>query len=247
MSRTLELNDFEKSLPHHEMIFVEGGEFMMGNTGEGVHDNEQPVHRVQVSPFYMAKFPVTQAVWKAVMNGRNPSHFKGDDRPVDNVFWEDAQSFIQELSQKAGRGYRLPSEAEWEYAARGGKCSEDYLYGGSDKLSEVGWYDGNSGNETHAVGQLLPNELGLYDLSGNVYEWCEDDWHDDYQGAPTDGSAWINSLHWNRSTHHVLRGGSWYREAWKCQVYYRSNPLPDYRYDHIGFRLVFSPSQLVGH
>ena len=228
-----------------DLRLVEGDKFEMGNVDEDAYGDENPIHTVQVQTFYMAEFPVTQGLWKALMKGENPSHFKGDDRPVENVSWNDSQKFIKELNSETGRNYRLPSESEWEYAARGGTRSEEYLYAGSDKLSEVGWYNKNSGEETQSVGQLLPNELGLYDLSGNVWEWCEDDWHDDYKGAPVDGSAWIDAP--KRGTYRVNRGGGWIHDARYCRVSYRNYNSPGNRDINIGFRLVLSPSQLVGH
>ena len=193
----------------------------------------------------MAEFLVTQALWKALMKSGNPSRFKGDTRPVEWISWDETRKFIKALNNAASRVYRLPSEAEWEYAARGRKYSEDYLYAGSDKLSEVGWYNKNSRSETRDVGQLLPNELGIYDLSGNVWEWCEDDYHKNYEGAPADGSAWVD--HPQRGAHRVIRGGSWVYDAQHCRISSRHNRSPGGRHDGgIGFRLVLSPSQLAG-
>ncbi len=229
------------------MIPVEGGAFEMGspdNDTEAASD-EKPQHQVTISGFYIGKYPVTQLVWKAVMNGENPSGFKGDDRPVEQVSWDDAQEFIKQLNEvtndtrPAGHFYRLPSEAEWEYVARGGKYhAEGYKYAGSDRLKDVGWFASNSGSETKPVGQKQPNQLGIHDMSGNVWEWCEDDWHSDYKGAPEDGTAWIN--HSNRGTYRVNRGGSWLSTAQNCRAAYRYFNSPGYRYDYIGFRLALS-------
>ena len=164
----------------------------MGNREEDVESYELPVHEVQVPGFYIGKYPVTQALY-SLITGENPSRSKGDNHPVEQVSWEEAKAFIQQLNQNTRKNYRLLTEAEWEYAARGGKFSEDYLYAGSDNLKEVGWYEeNNSPNGTKAVGQKLPNELGIFEMSGNVDEWCEDDYHETYNGAPTDGSAWID-------------------------------------------------------
>ena len=224
------------------MVFVEGGTFNMGSPPDDVDaaGNEKPQHRVQVSDFYMGEHPVTQVLWKAVMNGGNPSRFRGDDRPVEQVSWNDiTNNFLPALRRLTGFHYRLPSEVEWEYAARGGKYhAEGYKYAGSDRLKDVGWFDLNSEGETHPVGQKQPNQLGIYDLSGNVWEWCEDDWHDDYKGAPEDGTAWINRP--TRGTHRVHRGGSWFYTAQYCRDAYRLSHAPEYRNYKIGFRLALS-------
>ncbi|HRI62429.1 MAG TPA: formylglycine-generating enzyme family protein [Saprospiraceae bacterium] len=225
-----------------DMLPVEGGEFLMGGTDEEADEYEKPVHKVKLSSFYLGKYPVTQAIWQSVM-GDNPSNFKGEHRPVEQVTWEDAKDFIQKLndlttkSRPAGFAYCLPAEAQWKYAARGGKHSEGYLYAGSDKLKQVGWYRENSNNETHEVGQKLANELGLYDMSGNVWEWCEDDWHDNYNGAPTDGSAWVDK---GRGVHRVVRGGSSFSDAQDCRAASRYYDEPASRNDGFGFRLALS-------
>ena len=216
-----------------EMVYIEGGSFQMGSESEEAYSNEKPVHPVTVPDFYLGRYPVTQSLWQAVM-GENPSRFQGPERPVERVSWDDCQRFIEKLNAKTKQSYRLPSEEEWEYAARGGRLSEGYLYAASDKLDEVGWYDDNSGGETQPVGLKLPNELGLYDMSGNVWEWCEDDWHGDYKGAPGDGSAWVGNP---RGAHRVCRGGDWAYPARNCRVSYRNNRSPGYRGSPRGFRL----------
>ncbi|MEM6632801.1 MAG: formylglycine-generating enzyme family protein [Bacteroidota bacterium] len=222
-----------------EMIWVQGGSFQMGNRESDAEDYELPVHEVQVSDFFIGKYPVTQALYQAIM-GETPSNFNGKDHPVEQVSWEEAQAFIQKLNNQVGKSYRLLTEAEWEYAARGGIYSEDYLYAGSDNLKEVGWYVGNNNpNGTKPVGQKLPNELGIYDMSGNVYEWCEDDYHDNYQGALKDGSAWLDQP--SRGGLRVLRGGSWLGDARYCRVSYRNGGGPDFRDNYVGFRLALSP------
>ncbi|MEM6634033.1 MAG: formylglycine-generating enzyme family protein [Bacteroidota bacterium] len=223
--------------PSFEMILVEGGTFQMGGDDKEARDNEKPIHQVQVRSFYMGKFPVTQSLYESIM-GTNPSEFKGPNNPVERVSWEDTQEFISQLNQKTGKNHRLPSEAEWEFAARGGIYSEGYLYAGSDRLKDVGWYKGNNEPRgTKPVGRLLENELGIHDLSGNVYEWCEDDFHNSYQGAPTDGSAWMDQPKWGRSR--VLRGGGWDVNARYCRVSSRARNSPGYRVNGVGFRLVF--------
>ncbi|MEM6632771.1 MAG: formylglycine-generating enzyme family protein [Bacteroidota bacterium] len=222
--------------PSFEMILVEGGTFQMGGDDKEAEDDEQPIHLVQLSSFYIGKYPVTQGLYEAIM-GVNPSEFKELNHPVENISWEDAQEFISQLNQKTGKRYRLPSEAEWEFAARGGIYSEGYLYAGSDRLKDVGWYrENNEPRGTKSVGQLLENELGIHDLSGNVYEWCEDDYHDSYQEAPTDGSAWID--HPKRGQSRVLRGGYWLDYARPCRVFSHDRYSPDIRYFSVGFRLV---------
>jgi formylglycine-generating enzyme required for sulfatase activity len=167
---------------------ISAGDFYMGSEESG---DEKPVHKVKINnPFYLGIYPVTQREWKAVMDD-NPSYFKGDDMPVEQVSWDDVQEFIKKLNEKEGTDrYRLPSEAEWEYACRVGTTSR-YSFGDDEsKLGDYAWYDDNSGDKTHPVGQKKPNSWGLYDMHGNVWEWVQDKWHDSYGGAPTDGSAW---------------------------------------------------------
>jgi formylglycine-generating enzyme required for sulfatase activity len=185
------------------MVFVEGGTFMMGS--EDGYDSEKPAHRVTLDSFEIGKYPVTQAQWQAVM-GSNPSHFKSNPQhPVEMVSWNEVQEFIKKLDSMTDEHYRLPTEAEWEYAARGGKKSKGYRYAGSNDAAEVAWYDGNSRKNTQPVGQKKPNELGLYDMSGNVYEWCLDFYDEDYyKKSPT-----RNPMNNNETTFKVLRGGSW--------------------------------------
>ncbi|MDX1908392.1 MAG: formylglycine-generating enzyme family protein [Bacteroidia bacterium] len=227
--------------PNFQMIRIPGGTFQMGGADDQASGDEKPVHSVTVPDFYLGQYPVTQALWEAVM-GENPARFKGETRPVENVSWNECRDFIQKLNARTGKTYRLPAEAEWEYAARGGSYSEGYIYAGSDKLKDVGWYNENSGGETHPVGQLSPNELGLYDLSGNIWEWCEDDWHDTYKGAPTDGGAWIDSA--QRGSRRVMCGGGWSLNALYCRVSYRYGDMSAYRNNHVGLRLACSASHL---
>ncbi|MCC7506343.1 MAG: formylglycine-generating enzyme family protein [Saprospiraceae bacterium] len=246
-------NPHIETLPTHafRLLFIEGGAFDMGSADDDpeAFDSEKPRHRVTVPDFYMGEYPVTQALWKAVMN-ENLSNFEGDDRPAENVSWNRAQDFIRRLNEATkatrppGHLYRLPTEAEWEYAARGGKYHTDkYKYAGSDRLKDVGWFGENSDLETKPVGQKDANQLGLYDMSGNVWEWCEDDWHDNYKGAPTDGSAWIDTP--ERGTDRVNRGGGWIFPARHCRVAIRDAGRPGLRDDNLGFRLVLAP-QSVG-
>lgn len=169
----------------------------------------------KIPSFEIGETPVTQGQWREIM-GINPSHFKNcDDCPVETVSWEDAKAFISRLNQRTGKNYRLPSEKEWEFAAMGGNKSNGYEYAGSNNLAEVAWYSGNNNNGTRPVGWKKPNELGLYDMTGNVWEWCEDDWHDKYSKIPDDGSARIDNP---RSNYRVCRGGSWFNGTVSCII-----------------------------
>jgi formylglycine-generating enzyme required for sulfatase activity len=233
-----------------KMIPVQGGTFTMGCTSEQGSDcsgDERPVHQVTVSTYYMGETEVTQRLWEAVM-GSNPSHFKNcPECPVEQVSWEDAQEFIQKLNRLTGKTFRLPTEAEWEYAARGtsaslsnptsASLSNPTKYAGSNNVDEVAWHRDNSGGKTHKVKGKRPNELGLYDMSGNVWEWCEDVWHDNYNGAPTDGRPWMAGGNFGLR---VIRGGAWGYDAGGCRVSDRSNCAPTYRGFSIGFRVVAS-------
>lgn len=215
-----------------DMIAVKGGIFKMGNDGEY---NEKPSHDVKLPDFYIGKYEVTQAQWKEIM-GSNPSKSKRDDLPVEYVSWDDIQEFIKKLNRKTGLKYRLPTEAEWEYAARGGNKSSGYKYSGSNKIFEVAWYYKYSFRETHTVGGKMPNELGIYDMSGNVLEWCND-WYDkNYYSlrikknpqGPYKGST------------KILRGGYYDSYPNKCRVTYRGYSRPYSRGRYIGFRLARS-------
>ena len=221
------------------MIFVQGGSFDMGGHE---FDREKPIHQVTVPSLYIGQYPVTQKIYSEIM-GENPSLYKGSARPVERVSWNDTQIFLRKLYGKTGMAFRLPSEAEWEFAARGGIHAEGHAYSGSDDLKQVGWYDENSGNETKPVGLLLPNELGLYDMSGNVREWCEDQWHGSYENAPADGSAWLDSD--DKGADRVIRGGRYFYYAVDCRPAYRNSWHPGYRSSSVGFRVVF-PLQSVG-
>ena len=215
------------------MIHVEGGTFTMGATpeqGDDAYDWEKPAHQVTLSSYYIGETEVTQALWEAVM-GSNPSYFKGSEHPVERVSWDDCQTFIRKLNTLTGKTFRLPTEAEWEYAARSGKKSQGYKYSGSNTLDNVAWYDDNSGGETHPVKTKSPNELGLYDMSGNVWEWCQD-WSGGY-----DSSSQKNPTGPSTGSARVSRGGSWYYFARYCRVSFRGNSAPDNRSGSLGFRL----------
>lgn len=222
-----------------EMVYVQGGTFQMGATaeqGSDAYGDEKPVHSVTLSDFHIGKYEVTQGLWKEVM-GENPSYNKaGDNYPVEMVSWEDCQRFIERLNSRTGLRFRLPTEAEWEYAARGGRKSRGYKYSGSTyDLGSVAWYEGNSGNRTHPVGQKQANELGLYDMSGNVYEWCYD-WYGRYSSSSQRNPSGPAS-----GANRVLRGGSYNHDARFCRVSYRNDFDPGNRRSIRGLRLVLAP------
>ena len=212
------------------MIPVEGGTFQMGSNDSDAYDREKPVHQVTLNSFGIGETEVTQELWEAVM-GSNPSNFKGSNLPVEKVSWNDCQTFIGKLNELTGKTFRLPTEAEWEYAARGGNKSNGYTYSGSNTIDDVAWYTSNSNSTTHAVASKAPNELGIYDMSGNVWEWCQD-WYGEYssgsQTNPTGPSSGSNR---------VERGGGWNIDARDCRVSLRDYVNPTKSYSNLGFRL----------
>ncbi len=216
-----------------KMILVQGGTFEMGSGG-GWFSNSRPIHQVTLNSFMIGKYPITQAQWKAVM-GNNPSHFKGDDLPVETVSYDDIQEFLCKLNQLTGKTYSLPTEAQWEFAARGGNKSKGYEYSGSNHLNEVGWFNENSGSQTRSVGTKAANELGIHDMSGNVWEWCAD-WYDSYSSA-----AVTNPTGAAMGARRVLRGGSWSGDFGYCRVAYRFCNVPSNRILDYGFRVVSFP------
>jgi formylglycine-generating enzyme required for sulfatase activity len=228
-----------------EMIAIPGGTFWMGSpANEAERDSDEgPQHQVTVPSFFMGKYPLTQAQYQAIM-GHNPSYFIGNNRPVENVSWDDAVRFCQKLSQRTGKNYRLPSEAEWEYACRAG-TKTPFSFGDNittDLVNYDGTYPyksapkGKYREQTTDVGTFPPNAFGLYDMHGNVWEWCEDDWHENYIDAPTDGSAWNSQ---SGSNTKLLRGGSWRYNAWYCRSADRLGFSRDARDNFFGFRVVF--------
>ena len=230
------------------MIPIQGDTFLMGSekaTDPDAFGDEGPPHRVKVPSFYLAQLPVTQDLWTTVMeNDWEHLMFSGATRPMERVSWDDVQEFLDKLEIKTGRRFRLPTEAEWEFAARGGVYYNGCKYVGSNRLKEVGWYSENSHGETKSVGRKFPNELGLYDMSGNVWEWCEDQWHGNYNDAPDDGSAWVDQ---EQGSGRVDRGGSWVFDPQGCRSAYRSLWNPGPRNYALGFRLALSLSlQSVG-
>ena len=239
-----------------EMVYIPGGTFYMGapETEQRSYDDERPQHYVTLKPFYMGKYTITQEQWEKVvyscppvareLNSR-PAYFPGDKLPVEQVSWDDAVEFCARLSHKTGQKYRLPSEAEWEYACRAGSA-KPFAFGDTITTNVVN-YNGNYtyGNapkgeyrgRTTPVGTFQPNAFGLYDMHGNVWEWCADTWHNNYEGAPNDGSAWISEINQNVR---LLRGGSWNYTPVHCRSAYRYDYLLDGDYYHIGFRVVCS-------
>ncbi|MGB0522592.1 MAG: formylglycine-generating enzyme family protein [Flammeovirgaceae bacterium] len=233
-----------------ELIEVQGGTFLMGSND---YEDEKPIHEVEVDSFLLGKYPVTQALWAALM-GETPLAFQGANCPVEGVSWYDATQFCNALSEQLGKaqvykgsgenitidysanGFRLPTEAEWEYAARGGPKQAAYTYSGSDEVHVVGWYDENSHDETKPVGLKCPNALGLYDMSGNVWEWCNDWYGDDYYYYYSQSLA-NNPKGPEKGNGRVLRGGSWISNPQIMRVAYRSNLHPEGGLNYIGFRL----------
>lgn len=220
-----------------EFVLIPAGEFMMDSPSgkEGRCDDEGPVHEVTINnPFYMGKYPVTQKQWKKIM-GDSPSYFKGEDRPVEMVSWEDTKEFIKKLSEREKTGkYRLLSEAEWEYACRAGTQTWYSFGDDKSKLSEYAWYDENSSSKTHPVGQKKPNPWDLYDMHGNIWEWVQDRWHNKHNGTVLHGSV-LENLEYSD---HVLRGGSWYRNAGECCSLSRLRWSPKSSSYDLGFRLL---------
>ena len=223
-----------------QMVRVEGGTFTMGCTPEQKRcdPDEKPTRTVRIESFEIGRFEVTQVLWEAVM-GENPSAFPDCPTcPVETVSWDDVQAFLRKLNAE-GERYRLPSEAEWEYAARGGQQSKGYQYAGSDDWADVAWYYENSGNRTQPAGRKLANELGLFDTSGNAREWVQDCWHGTYAGAPDDGSAWEEGDCRRR----VIRGGSWHGKPSHVRSANRAWYSTYFRNNNLGFRVARTPEQ----
>jgi formylglycine-generating enzyme required for sulfatase activity len=231
-----------------EMVAIPGGTFLMGSSQGRSYEDERPQHRVTVAAFLMGKYLVTQEQWQAVMGTDLPWRCNGAKRPVENVSWNSACEFCERLSRKSGRVYRLPSEAEWEYACRAGTATPFSF--GETITTDLANYCGEHTyraepkgvyrHETTEVGSFPPNAFGLYDLHGNVWEWCADTWHDSYDGAPTDGSAWKSG----RDSFRVVRGGSWHEPPDNCRSALRLRLDPSEGDDLIGFRLASFLSEM---
>jgi formylglycine-generating enzyme required for sulfatase activity len=257
--KSLEARQFAEDLGDGitiEMVAISGGEFLMGapKGEESSGDDERPQHRVSVPDFFMGRYPVTQAQWKRVAAlpqekldlAPEPSNFKGAQRPVERVSWLEATEFCERLSRATGKQYRLPSEAEWEYACRAGTTTPFHF--GPTISPEVANYNGNYTygkgpkgkypEQTTNVGIFPANTFGLYDIHGNVWEWCQDEWHDTYKNSPSDGSAWEENKNTSNQSPRLLRGGSWFSDPAGCRSADRFRRAPDYRGGSIGFRLI---------
>ncbi|MGB3491105.1 MAG: SUMF1/EgtB/PvdO family nonheme iron enzyme [Elainellaceae cyanobacterium] len=232
-----------------EMIYIPDGTFLMGSPESKREDRERPQHEVSMSGFFMGRYPVTQAQWKAAARlpqveqelNSNPFRFKGDDRPAEKVSWHDAIEFCARLSQATGRDYRLPSEAEWEYTCRA-ESTTDYAFGDTITHELANYYGGDRPNETTPVGSFPPNAFGLYDMHSNVWEWCLDPWHGNYNNAPTDGRVWEEG---GDRTYRVVRGGCCYNLPRNCRSAIRDYYLPDTRDTYNGFRVVCSAARTL--
>lgn len=211
-----------------EMVFVEGGSFMMGDLSAEADPDEQPLREVRVEDFYISKYEVTQRQWNLLMRRKNPSSFVEEDHPVEGVHWFGVQLFIQRLNERTGHNYRLPTEAEWEYAARGGALAAHHRFSGEQPLNEVGWWRGNADQTSHPVGSLRPNALGIYDMTGNVHEWCSDYYLGEGEVADSITSE------------RAFRGGSWLSDERHCRISNRNHTSPETTNYTLGFRLVES-------
>jgi formylglycine-generating enzyme required for sulfatase activity len=251
-SETKQIKSLTVELPQNvtlDMVHIPGGQFLMGSPEGQGKDNEKPQHQVTVPEFWMGKYPVTQAQWRSIASlppvkqelKPDPSKFKGDLHPVERVSWWEAIEFCARLSLLTGQQHLLPSEAEWEYACRASTTTDFYF--GATLTKNLANHDGAVG-ETTDVGSYAPNAFGLYDMHGNVLEWCQDHWHDSYKGAPIDGSAWLN-IDENDNRSRLLRGGSWFSDPRYCRSAGRFRDFIDDHNYYCGFRVVYSPARTL--
>ena len=225
-----------------EMILVEGGMFEMGSSHDTAYKREKPVHKVKLTDFWIGKYPVSQSLWKAIMGTENnPSFFQGDLRPVEMISWDDCQEFLKKLNTLTHKTYRLPTEAEWEYAAKGGKYSQGFLYSGSNKQNEVGWFDENSDEETKEVGLKQSNELGIFGMSGNIWEWCQEWYSTKYYEECFNHGEVKNPKGPDEGELRVVRGGSWCHGIDRCRTTSRTGYQQEDLDSFLGFRLVYYP------
>lgn len=218
------------------MCYIKGGSFLMGATpeqGSDAFDDERPVHQVTLNNYYIGKNEVTQELWQAVM-GNNPSKFKGNRKPVENISWSDCQDFVTKLSAITGKKFRLPTEAEWEFAARGGIKNHGYKYSGNNAPDNFVWYGSNTYGSTHDVGTKKPNDLGIYDMSGNVAEWCYDGYGEFSSTSQTNPVCSSNEYSY------VHRGGGWDSKVIYCRISYRGSSSKDFRFHNLGLRVALS-------
>ena len=223
----------------NQMIKVEGGQFMMGSNAPDARAMEKPVHKVVLDDFYIGKHEITQDIFYAVM-GTDYSYFRGDNRPVDTVSWLEIKRFITRLNTLTGKTFRMPTEAEWEYAAKGGKQSKGYRYSGSNDLSAVAWYSKNSGHKTHPVGTKQPNEIGLYDMSGNVIEWVSDGANRSFYQSSPEKNPYNDKSDDRSYDMRIMRGGSYEYDALECTTFYRDGSSSNAKMTGTGFRLAMT-------
>lgn len=239
-SKVRVISEQTKSTLLKSMVWVEGGSFEMGSDAEGARLREQPKHTVTVDSFYMAKTEVTQALWLEVMGWDN-SYYPCDNCPVNNISWLNMQLFIERLNAATGETFRFPTEAEWAYAAKGGKQSKGTAYSGSDHIDEVAWYAGNANRRSHQVAQKKPNELGLYDMTGNLWEFCLDDMNKNaYTREPRTNPLFLQKSSEGRVTLKVMRGGGYEFAANESEIYKRDGATSNVRLPDLGFRLAMT-------
>jgi sulfatase modifying factor 1 len=225
-----------KSSPLENFVEVSGGRFLMGAADTALNrDQDENQHPVELSDFWIMDKTVSRAQWNQIMKPESPISEEDRKMPITGISWDSVQSFVQKINSKQSEWqYSLPSEAQWEYAARGGNKSQGLIYSGSNNIDEVGWYSGNSNNRIHGSGELKPNELGIYDMTGNQWEWCQD-WYGEY---PSDTMISVNPAGPDNGAVKILRGGSWYSVATLCRNTLRSGGEPSIKDKHYGFRLV---------